>query len=229
MGKKKAILFGASEIADIVYHGMRNDPHCETEIAAFCVEQEYFCEEYKEGLPVVKFKEVEKIYSPDTFCFLVAIGYHGMNTVREQKCRMIAGKGYELVSFIDSRADVASSVKTGNNVCILKGAHVGPFSYIGNNVCIFAGAVVSHHTKVGDNVWISPGTVIAGNTTIGNNCFLGINSTIGNNIHIGNNNFLGANSLVTKDTTDDSVYIVPNTPKYKLSTSLFMKWSGFGL
>lgn len=227
MSKKKAILFGASGTADLVYHGMQNDPYCEIEISAFCVDQEYFYGECKEGLPVVRFEEVEKIYPPDKFSFLVAIGYHGMNTIREQKCRMIANMGYKLSGFIDSRVDMASSVEIGENVFILKGAHVGPFSHIGDNVCIFAGAVVSHHANIGNNVWISPGTVIAGNTIIGNNCFLGINSTIGQNIHIGNNNFLGANALVTKDTTDDSVYIVPNTPKYKLSTSLFMKWSGF--
>lgn len=62
-----------------------------------------------------------------------------------------------------------------------------------------------------------------GNSAIGNNCFLGINSTIGHNVSVGNNSFLGTNAIVTKNTVDDSVYIVPDTPKYRLNTSQFMK------
>ena len=74
---------------------------------------------------------------------------------------------------------------------------------------------------------MASGSVIGGNTTIGNNCFLGINSTIAHNISVGINNFIGANSIITKSTEDNSVYIVPDTPKYRLETDMFMRLSGF--
>lgn len=223
MNKKKVVIFGTSKIADIVYSSIQDDPCADIEIVAFCVDEEYYRENSKEGLPVVKFEEVEKLYPPAEVAFFVAIGYHKMNTVREQRCHAALEKGYELISFIDSRANVASTAKIGRNVLILNGVDIGPFSVISDNVCIYSGAVVSHHVIVKDNVWITSGTVVGGNSIVGSNCFLGINSTVGHNVCVGNNNFLGAKAVVTKNTADDSVYIVPDTPKYRLNTSQFMK------
>lgn len=223
MNKKKVVIFGTSKIADIAYSSIRDDPGSDIEVIAFCVDAEYYQESTKEGLPVVKFEEVENIYPPDETAFFVAIGYHKMNTVREERCLAASEKGYELISFIDSRANVPSTVKIGKNVLILNGVDIGPFSEIGDNVCIYAGAVISHHVTIGSSVWITSGTVVGGNSVVGEHCFLGINSTVGHNINIGNNNFLGANAVVTKNTGDDSVYIVPDTPKYRLNTAQFMK------
>ncbi len=223
MNKKKVVIFGTSKIADIAYSSIRDDPGSNIEVAAFCVDKEYYQESTKEGLPVVTFDDVESTYPPEEFNFFVAIGYHKMNTVREQRCLAAREKGYELASFIDSRANVPSTVKTGENVLILNGVDIGPFSKIGDNVCIYSGAVISHHVTVGNHVWITSGTVVGGNAGVGDYCFLGINSTVGHNITIGSNNFLGTNAVVTKNTPDDSVYIVPDTPKYRLNTEQFMK------
>lgn len=227
MNKRKVVIFGISKIADIVYSSIQDDPHSDMEIVAFCVDAEYYQTSEKEGLPVVKFEEVEKLYPPGETAFFVAIGYHKMNAIRAERCCAAVGKGYELVSFVDSRANVASTAEIGKNVLIMNGVDIGPFSNIGDNVCIYSGAAVSHHVIVKNNVWITSGTVVGGNSTVGNNCFLGINSTVGHNVSIGNNNFFGANAVVTKNTLDDSVYIVPDTPKYRLNTSQFMKMFKF--
>ena len=104
---------------------------------------------------------------------------------------------------------------------------VEPFVTIGDHVCLYCNSTVAHHSTVKDNVWVTSGTVIGGNTTIGENCFLGINSTIGHNITIGNYNFIGAGTIVTKSTEDDSVYIIQDTPKYRLKTKQFMRLFNF--
>lgn len=227
MNKRKVVIFGTSKVADIAYSSIKDDPDSDIEVVAFCIDGEYYRESNKEGLPIVKFEEVEDIYPPSEVAFFVAMGYHKMNMVREQRCHTAVEKGYELISFVDSRANIASTVKIGKNALVLNGVDIGPFSVIGDNVCIYSGAVVSHHVTVKNNVWITSGTVIGGNSTVGNNCFLGINSTVGHNVNIGNNNFFGANALVTKNTVDDAVYIVPDTPKYRLNTSQFMKMFKF--
>lgn len=223
MDKKRVILFGVSKVADIAYSSIKDDDGSDLEPVAFTVDREYLCEAEKFGLPVVAFEEVEKIYDPSQYDMLIAIGYHNMNAVREEKCRQAEEKGYSLASFIHSKADVPSTARVGKNVMLLNGVSIGPFSTIGDNVSVYSGAVVSHHSSVGNNAWITSGTVIGGNTTVGENCFCGINCTIGHNVKIGRRNFIGANATVTKDTEDESVYIVPDTPKYRLNTAQFMR------
>ena len=222
MNKRKVVIFGTSKIADIVYSGILDDTNSDIEVVAFCVDEKYYQGNNKEGLPIVKFEEVETIYPPGTVAFFVAMGYHEMNKARQERCHTLLDKGYELISFVDSRANISSTVKIGKNALIMNGVDIGPFSDIGDNVCIFSGAVVSHHVTVKNNVWIASGTVIGGNSVVGSNCLLAINSTVGHNITIGDNNFLGANAVVTKNTVDDSVYIVPDTPKYRLNTIQFI-------
>lgn len=227
MCKEDIIIFGTSKVAEIVYSRILDDENSRWNPVAFSVDREYLSEEKKFGLPIVAFEEIEKQYSPQKYKMIVAIGYHGMNKVRAQKCAEVEAKGYELVSFVHSKADVPSNVTVGKNTIILNNVSIGPFSKVGNNVCIYNNATVSHHVIVEDNVWMTSGSVIGGNSTVGHNCFLGISSTIAHNIHIGANNFIGTNAVVTKNTEDDSVYIVPDTPKYRLNTNQFMRMFKF--
>ena len=222
MSKQDIIIFGTSKVSEIVYSCIKNDKDTAWKPVAFCVDKEYLSETEKFGLPVVAFEEVQKEYNPINYKMLIAMGYHKMNKVRENKCIEAKEKGYELISYIHSMADISADVEIGENVIILNNVTVGPFCKIGNNVCIYNNATVSHHVTVDDNVWITSGTVIGGNTDVGKNCFIGISSTIGHNIKIGENNFLGAKSLVTKSTENDAVYIVQDTPKYRLKTKQFM-------
>lgn len=227
MNKEDIIIFGTSKVAEIVYSCILDDKESKWNPVAFCVDTEYLTENEKFGLPVADFEEIEKKYSPQKYKMIVAIGYHKMNKVREQKCMEAENKGYELVSFVHSRADVPNNVVIGKNTIILNNVSIGPFSKIGNNVCIYNNATVSHHVVVEDNVWMTSGSVIGGNSRVGHNCFLGISSTIAHNIHIGANNFIGTNAVITKNTEDDSVYIVPDTPKYRLTTEQFMRMFKF--
>lgn len=227
MNKQDIVIFGTSKIAEIVFDCLRNDEATNLNPVAFCVDEEFYQENEKFGLPVVRFEEVEKFYNPKKVAMLVAIGYHGMNSIRTKKCQAVVEKGYRLATYIHSNVELPSSVSVGVNSIILNDVSIGSFAQIGNNVCIFSNAVVAHHVTVQDNVWITSGTVVGGNTTIGMNCFLGINSTIAHNVTIGNCNFIGTNAILTKDTEDNAVYIVPDTPKYRLNTEQFMRMFKF--
>ncbi len=219
------IIFGTSKVAEVVYSYIKDDKSFN--IVGFCVDKEYIQENQKFKLPIVAFEDVEKKFPPDKYKMLVAIGYHEMNKIREQKCSEALNKGYELISYINKKADVASTAKIGKNCIILDNVSVEPFVEIGDNVCLYCNATIAHHSKINDNVWATSGTVVGGNSTVGRNCFLGINSTIGHNIDVGAENFIGAGAVVTKNTEEKSVFINPDTPKYRLSTDQFMKFSKF--
>lgn len=221
--KKDIVIFGTSKIAEIIFDSLRDDKSTNLDPVAFCVDAEYYHEKEKFGLPVVKFEEVEKYYHPQNYDMVVAIGYHDMNGIRAEKCEQARRKGYHLATYVHSNVVVPASVSIGENCIILNDVSIGAFARIGNDVCIYSNAVVAHHVTVKDHVWITSGTVIGGNTIIGERCFLGINSTIAHNVEVGKYNFIGTNAVVTKSTEDDSVYIVPDTPKYRLDTARFMK------
>lgn len=227
MNKEEIIIFGTSKVAEIVYSSIKDDPGSRYSPVAFTVDQEYKREDEKFGLPVISFEEAEKRYPPVKYHMIVAIGYHEMNRVRAEKCRQAKEKGYELVSFIHTNADISGSAEIGRNCMILGNVSIGPYARIGDNVCIYSGATVSHHVTIEDNVWITSGSVIGGNSRIGKNCFLGINCTVAHNIDIGADNFIGTSAVVTKNTEDNGVYIVADTPRYRLSTERFMKLFGF--
>lgn len=215
------IIFGTSKVSDVVYTYIKEDNSFN--VAGFCVDKEYIKESERFGLPVVAFEEVEKKFPTDKFKMLIAIGYHKMNKVREQKCKEALTKGYELVSYVNKKADIASNVEIGQNCIILDNVSVEPFVKIGNNVCLYCNSTIAHHSTICDNAWVTSGTVVGGNSTVGKNTFLGINSTIGHNIEIGAENFIGAGAIVTKNTDKKSVFVCPDTPKYRLNTDQFMK------
>lgn len=215
------IIFGTSKISDVVYTYIKEDNSYN--VVGFCVDKGYIKESERFGLPVMAFEEVEKKFPPNKFKMLITIGYHQMNKVREQKCAEAKQKGYELISYINKNSDIASNVEIGENCIILDNVSVEPFVKIGNNVCLYCNSTIAHHSNIKDNVWVTSGTVVGGNSTVGNNTFLGINSTIGHNIVIGSENFIGAGAIVTKTTEDKSVFVCPDTPKYRLNTDQFMK------
>lgn len=215
------VIFGTSKVSEVVYTCIKDESAFN--IVGFCVDKEYIDEDKKFGLPVIAFEEIEKVFPSNAFKMLVAIGYHKMNKIREQKCQEAIEKGYELVSYINKKADIASNVEIGQNCVILDNVSVEPFAKIGNNVCLYCNSTIAHHSILEDNVWVTSGAVVGGNSTVGKNTFLGINSTIGHNINIGAENFIGAGALVTKNTEDKSVFICPDTPKYRLNTDQFMK------
>lgn len=227
MNKQNVVIFGTSKVAEIIYSNMLEDESSIWNPVAFSVDGEYLKEKEKFGRPVVAFEDIEKEYSPKEYKMFIAMGYHNMNKLRAKKCGEAEEKGYELVSFIHSGADVSDTAIIGKNTLILNNVSVGPFSKIGDNVCIYNGAIVSHHVTIGDNVWMTSGSVVGGNSAVGDNCFLGINSTVAHNIRVEANNFVGTNAVLTKSTEKDSVYIVRDTPKYRLTTEQFMRMFQF--
>jgi sugar O-acyltransferase (sialic acid O-acetyltransferase NeuD family) len=175
------------------------------------------------GLPVVAFEEIQREYGPEDFKMFVAVGYQELNKFRARKYEEAKGCGYELISYISSRAANFGNVEVGDNCLVLEFATIQPCARVGNNVFIWSGNHVGHHAAVGDHCYIAGNVVISGNTIIEPYCFVGVSATLGHEITVGRESFIGAGSLVTKNVEPRSVYITPDTQKFRLDSSSFQR------
>jgi len=217
----KVVIFGAGKIADEAYFYLTNDsPH---QVVAFTVNADYLSSEEKLGLPVVAFEEVEGKYPPGDFRMFVALGYQDLNRFRARKYEEAKAKGYQLISYVSSRASNFGEVEVGDNCFVLEFAVIQPCAKIGNDVFIWSANHIGHHASIADHCYIAGNVVVSGNTKIDPYCFIGVSATLGHEITIGAESFIGAGSLITKNVEPRSVYVTPDTPKFRLDSSTFMR------
>jgi sugar O-acyltransferase (sialic acid O-acetyltransferase NeuD family) len=217
----RVVIFGAGKIADEAYFYLTNDsPH---QVIAFTVDDEHLGASEKLGLPVVAFDKVEREYSPDDFKMFVAVGYQDLNKFRARKYEEAKLKGYELISYISSRASNVGGIELGDNCFVLEFAVLQPCARIGNDVFIWSGNHIGHHASVGDHCYIAGNVVISGSTVIEPHCFVGVSATIGHEVTVGSESFIGAGSLITKNVEPKSVYITPDTQKFRLDSTAFLR------
>lgn len=219
----KVVIFGEGKIADEAYFYLTNDsPH---EIAAFTVDREYFTKKELFGLPIIPFDEIVQKFPPADYRMFVALGYQNLNKLRASKYYEAKDKGYELISYISSKAGNFGDIEIGDNCFILDNSTLQPCSKIGNNVTVWSNNVMGHHSTIEDHCYIAGHVSISGHTTIGEYTFIGVNATIGHEITIGEECLIGAGSIVTKNAQPKSVFIMPDTPKYRLSSDQFIRIS----
>ena len=198
------IVFGASDLAEVVAYYLSHDAG--HRVPAFTVDGAYLKESRLSDRPVVPFEELSRTYSPDRFKLLVAIGYRRVNRLRADKCRAARSAGYQLVSYVSTRATVADNVPMGDNCIILEGNHVQPYARLGSNVVMLSGNLVSHHTSIGDDCFLAGGCAIGGRVTLGRGCFVGLNATVRNLIAVGDDCVVGAGAVLLESSPPAAVY-----------------------
>ena len=198
------IVFGATDLAEMVAYYLCHDAG--HRVMAFTVDGAYLKESRLSDRPVVPFEELTVAYSPDRFKLLVAMGYRRVNRLRSQKYCEVRAAGYQLVSYVSTRAAVASNVPIGENCIILEHNHVQPYARIGSNVVMLSGNLVSHHTSIGDDCFLAGGCAIGGRVTLGRGCFVGLNATIGNSITVGDHCVVGAGAVLLESSGAGAVY-----------------------
>lgn len=209
--KQKVVIFGNHGIAEVAHFYLTHDS--EFEVAGFTVDAAYAEGEEFQGLPLVHFENVEKTFPPETYKMLVAVSYTGLNKVRAEKCREAKQKGYELISYVNSRCTHWPDLKIGENCFVLEDVTIQPFVTIGDNVTIWSGNHIGHHAKIEDNCFITSQVVISGYVVVGQNSFLGVNCTIRDGVKIAERCIIGAGALILRDTEPDSVYKTPEAVK----------------
>lgn len=218
---EKVIIFGNTKLAELAYFYFKHDsPY---RVVAFTVNEEYVAQNEYLGLPLIPFEEIENHYPPGEFKMFIAIGYKRLNTIRAKKYYEAKEKGYELVSYISSRASHWDDTEIGDNCFILENQVIQPYVKIGNDVTIWCNSHFGHNTVVGDHCWISPHAAICGGVTVGPYSFIGTNVTIRDNVTIGRECIIGAGAIILNDTKDKEVYVAKSTELYRLDSTRFQR------
>ncbi|SFQ62509.1 sugar O-acyltransferase, sialic acid O-acetyltransferase NeuD family [Psychrobacillus psychrotolerans] len=201
---QKLVIVGAGEFAEIAYEYFTYDsPY---EIAAFTVEKDYIKTDQLYELPVVPFDEVHRVYPINEYKAFVAVPFTNLNRLRTRFYHETKNKGYELVSYISSKAFVWRNVTIGENCFIFENNVLQHHVNVGNNVILWSGNHVGHRSVIKDNCFISSHVVIAGNCEIGENCFIGVNSTFNDEIKVGKDCFISSGALVIKNAPEGKIY-----------------------
>jgi sugar O-acyltransferase (sialic acid O-acetyltransferase NeuD family) len=206
---KKLIIFGTGSFAEVAHFYFSNDS--DYEVVGFTVDSNHLKEKKLFDLPIIPFENIESSFPPTSFSIFVAIGYTQMNKIRENICDEFKNKGYELASYVNSRATTWKDLNIGENCFILENNVIQPFVKIGNNVIIWSGNHIGHHTLIDSNCFITSHVVISGQVHVKQNCFLGVNSTIRDGVIIESECIIGAGSVILKDTKQKEVYTPQNT------------------
>ncbi len=218
---KKIVVFGIGDLAHMAHVYLTKDsPY---EIGAFTVHEKYISESKVLGVDVVPFEQLEKTHPPEEFAMFVAVGYKRVNIARAEIYNLCKNKGYELISYINSKATHWGEIEIGDNCFIFEENVIQPFVKIGNNVIIWSGNHIGHHSRIGDHCFIASHAVISGNVTIGPYCFVGVNATFKDGITVAPKCVIGAGAVILKDTRAQGVYAVNGTePASIISSQLKM-------
>jgi acetyltransferase-like isoleucine patch superfamily enzyme len=128
-----------------------------------------------------------------------------MNCLREQIYLAIKAKGYELISYISSKATLFGN-KIGDNCFILENNTIQPFTSIGNNVILWSGNHIGHHSVIKNHVMFTSHVVLSGHCVIENYCTLGVNATIRDGITIAEGTFVAMAASIIKNTEPWGLY-----------------------
>ncbi|HKU74700.1 MAG TPA: acetyltransferase [Pyrinomonadaceae bacterium] len=201
----KVIIFGVQDFAQLAKFYLQHDS--EHEVVAFSVNEQYLPEgKTFEGLPVVAFENVETIYPPSEFKFFAPMSPSRMNRLRESVYQKIKEKGYELISYVSSKATVFPGAEIGDNCFILEDNTIQPFTSIGNNVVLWSGNHIGHHSVIKDHVSFTSHVVLSGHCTVEPFAFFGVNATVRDGIHIAEGSFIAMAAAVVLNTEPWGVY-----------------------
>jgi sugar O-acyltransferase (sialic acid O-acetyltransferase NeuD family) len=217
MMKKKLIIFGSGDIAQLAHYYFSNDSSYE--VAAFTVNSEYIQNPTFCNLPIVAFEEIDKHYSPNEYDCFIALSYSKLNAVRKEKYLAAKALGYKLASFISSKATVLNDGQIGENCFIFEDNTVQPFAKIGHNVTLWSGNHIGHHSVIHDHTFIASHVVVSGGVEIGEQCFIGVNATLRDHIKVGDRCVIGAGALLLSDTEPDGVYIGAATERSRVPST----------
>lgn len=202
---KKVVIFGNGQMAEIVHVYLIHDSTYE--VAAFCVDREHLKGESFRSLPVVPFEDITSVYPPSEFSMFIQMSAKQMNRIRAEKYFQAKDKGYELITYISSKATIGPETSIGENCFIQEHNVIQSFAKIGNDVILWAGNHIGHHSAIMDHCFVTSHVVVCGRVMVEPYCYLGVNSTIRDGITIKERCVIGAGALVMRDTKESQVYV----------------------
>jgi sugar O-acyltransferase (sialic acid O-acetyltransferase NeuD family) len=202
---KKVVLYGNGQMATFAHAVLTHDsPY---EVVAYSVDDALITEKTILGLPVVPFEEVERFYPPEDHAAHIAVGFRRMNGVRAEKYCQAKVKGYELITYVSSRAFRWPDLIIGDNCWVLENTILHPFVEIGNDVYLGSACHIGHNSTIGDHSFMAGLAGLAGGVQVGTHCFFGIHCTVRNGLKIADRCVIGAGATVLRSTRESGVYV----------------------
>ena len=122
-----------------------------------------------------------------------------MSRPREKFMGEAKAKGYELISYVSSKAILCEN-EVGENCFIMEKVNVQPFVKLGAGVVIWPDTHVGHHSVVEDCAWIGSGVVISGRCGIGKYAYLASGVLVDAEVQLAEGTLAGLKSVVKQDT-----------------------------
>lgn len=200
----KVIIFGVGQWAELAHFYLTHDSlH---EVVGFTLDAAYLSAPNFRGRPVVPFETVTEQFPPDAFAMFVPLSFKKMNHLRAEKYEAAKAKGYQLISYVSSKATIWPDFVCGENCFIFEDNTIQPFVTLGNNIVLWSGNHIGHHTVIQDHVMITSHVVISGCCKIEPFCFFGVNSTVRDETIVAHDTLVGAGALILKDTQPFELY-----------------------
>jgi sugar O-acyltransferase (sialic acid O-acetyltransferase NeuD family) len=208
------VIFGIGDFGRIAHRYLEADsPH---NVVAFSVHGEYVDRSELSGLPVIPFEQLEQRYPPAAARMLVAAGFSRVNQVRSSIFEECKARGYEFISYVNSRAMVWDDVPIGENTFVFEANVIQPGVRIGDDVVLWSGNHIGHDSTIDDHCFIASHAVVSGNCSIGHHCFVGVNATFRDGVNVAPRCVIGASALIMRDTKEGEVYSVRGTKPHEL-------------
>src|SRR5215210_2619059 len=112
------VVFGVGDFARVAKVYL--DADSEHQVIAFTANEEYVDERELDGVPVVPFERLEESHPPDDHALFVAIGFSGVNRARREVYEESKRRGYELITYVNSRADYWGELEIGDNCFVFE-------------------------------------------------------------------------------------------------------------
>ena len=201
--KNKLVIFWSGEIASLARYYFDNDS--DYTVAGFTVDDDHCESDYFEGLPLVPWGQIEKIFPADKFDMHVALSYMKLNQLRQKKYEQARNANYNLASYVCSKSAIWPDLNIGDNCFILENQTIQPTCIIGNNVMLWSGNHIGHGTEIGDHTYLASHVVLSGHSKIGMRCFFGVNATLRDFLTIGDDCFIAMDASISRDMEAGSV------------------------
>jgi sugar O-acyltransferase (sialic acid O-acetyltransferase NeuD family) len=207
--KQQVVIFGTGDFAQVAAIYLEADsPYT---VAAFTIDDGYVSTPQLLGLPVIPFSQLGHQHPPSHYPMLVAIGFSKVNQARAEIYQRCKALGYQLISYVSSKAVQWGHVSIGDNCFIFEQNVLQPFVQIGNNVVLWSGNHIGHHAHIEDHCFIASHAVISGRVRIGPRCFVGVNATFRDGVTVAADCVIGAGALIVRDTQIGEVYRGPKS------------------
>lgn len=207
---RNLVIFGDTPFAERLYAYIKQEGV--DKVVAFTQERDFISKENIQSILVTPFEDLKDELAGIKFSILLGIGYTKMNDLREKIYNMCVAQGYQVASYISSRA-ICYSDQFESGTIILPNVMIGPGCKIGRGNFFGASCAISHDSEIGNFNFFSTNVIMGGHANIDSHCFIGLHSTIKNDIKVDDYSMIGASSNLLKSTNCRGGVFVGNPAK----------------